>query len=93
MTDFYALVAPFVAGMVISVFYLGSLWLTARQIPKTDHPHLLIAISFIGRVGITLLAFYLAANNHWQGLLACFLGFFTLRAALMRWQVAKMKVS
>jgi F1F0 ATPase subunit 2 len=93
MADFYGLLVSFVAGMGISVFYLGSLWLTARQIPRTDHPHLLIAISFLARIGLTLLAFYLAANNQWQGLLACFLGFFTLRAVLMRWQVAKLEVS
>lgn len=93
MTDFYALVSSFVAGMGISLFYLGGLWLTAHQVPRTDHPHLLMAISFVGRIGLTLVALYLVANSQWQRLLACFLGFFMLRAVLMRWQVRKIEVS
>jgi len=93
MTDFYALVSSFVVGMGISVFYLGGLWLTARQIPRSDNPHLLMVVSFVGRIGLTVLAFFLVANGQWQRLLACFLGFFLLRAVLMRWQVGKMEVS
>jgi F1F0 ATPase subunit 2 len=93
MTDFYALVSSFAAGAGIGAFYLGSLWLTAHYIPRTEHPHLLMATSLVGRIGLTLVALYLVANGQWQRLLACFLGFFMLRAVLMHWQVRKMEVS
>ena len=93
VNDLYPLLAAFVAGVAIGMFYFGGLWLTMRQIPRASQPQLLMGVSFVGRVGLTFLAFYVVAGSHWQRLLACFLGFFLLRTVLMRWQVRKMEVS
>ena len=81
------------AGIAISTFYFGGLWLTMRQIPRASQPQLLMAASFLGRIGVALLAFYLVAGGHWQRLVACFLGFLLLRTVLMRWQAGKLEVS
>jgi F1F0 ATPase subunit 2 len=89
--DLYTLLLAFVAGVAISMFYFGGLWLTMRQIPRTRQPQLLMVVSFLGRTGAILLGFYLVAGGRWQRLLACFLGFFLLRTILMRWQVGKLE--
>jgi F1F0 ATPase subunit 2 len=93
VNDLYPLLFAFVAGLAIGMLYLGGLWLTMRQIPRASQPQLLMGVSFLGRIGLTFIAFYLVAGSHWQRLLACFLGFFLLRTVLIRWQVRKLKVS
>ncbi len=84
MTEFYFYLFNFAAGAGLGFFYFGGLWLTVRQLAKTDQPALLMSASFIGRLGFTLLGFYLVADGYWERLLVAVLGFFLVRLLLVR---------
>ncbi len=84
MNEFYVYLLNFVAGAALGFFYFGGLWLTVRQLAKRDQPLLLMAISFIGRLALTLLGFYLVAGGHWERLLIAIGGFFLARLLLVK---------
>lgn len=82
------LVLQLTAGIGISIFYYGSLWLTIRTLPLVRRPKLFMLGSFIGRMVIILSALYLAIVNmdgRWERLLACMLGFLLMRTYLIRY--------
>ncbi|MDH4267296.1 MAG: ATP synthase subunit I, partial [Deltaproteobacteria bacterium] len=65
-------------------FYFGILWLTVKHLPRVRRPALLFLGSFWGRLGITLIGFYLIMGGEGQRLLACLLGFLLVRSVLVR---------
>jgi len=75
----------FIVGLLLGLFFFGALWLTVRQIPNSRHPGLLLFISFLGRMGLILFAFYLIVKDgQWQNLLICLTGFILMRLVLLR---------
>lgn len=80
-------VIAFVIGASLGLFYFGGLWLTLQQLPVTQHPYRLISLSFIFRLGITLLVVSLIlSSNSVYGvvpLLICCLGFLAVRTSLI----------
>ncbi|MBD2512430.1 ATP synthase subunit I [Nostoc muscorum FACHB-395] len=46
-------------GIALGLAYFGGLWLTVRQLSRSQNPAMLTWISFLGRTGIILLGFYL----------------------------------
>lgn len=85
MTEFYVyLFFNFTAGIGLGFFYFGGLWLTVRQLAKTDQPYLWMGLSFLGRLGLILFGFYLVSDGHWERLLAAIAGFFLTRFILVR---------
>lgn len=71
-------------GFGMGIFYFSSLWVTVRQLPKTQQPILLIVGSLLGRLSITILGFYLVMDGSWQRLLIALLGFVLARSILIR---------
>lgn len=84
MNELYLYLFNFVAGAGLGFFYFGGLWLTVRQLAKTEQPILWMGLSFLGRLGLTLFGFYLVADGHWERLLAAIAGFFLARLLLVR---------
>jgi F1F0 ATPase subunit 2 len=85
--NFLHLAIAFAAGMGLGVFYFGSLWLTVQELSTTQRPFLLLASSFLGRLGLTMVGFYLVMGSHWEALLAAVLGFMLTRSLLIqRWR-------
>lgn len=72
------------AGLGLGVFYFGGLWLTVRRLPTARHAPLLVMASAFARTAITLVGFYLVAGGQWQRLFLCLLGFFSVRAIMVR---------
>lgn len=86
MTDYIWLIGTaFVPGIVLGIFYFGSLWITVRQLPTTVYPVRLFIGSWLGRLVITLLGFYLVMNGQWQRVLVCLAGFVIARMLLIRY--------
>lgn len=82
------LVLQLTAGIGISIFYYGSLWMTIRTLSLVHHPKLFMLGSFIGRTILILSALYLTVANmdgRWERLLAWLLGFFLMRMYLIRY--------
>ncbi|RFS20183.1 ATP synthase subunit I [Chitinophaga silvatica] len=65
----------FIAGIAIGILFFGGLWWTTRKALTSKKPAILFAISFVVRLGITILLFYALSGGHWEELLVCFGGF------------------
>jgi len=74
----------FLVGMGTGIVYFGGLWWTVRQLPFVRQPGLLTMGSFLVRTGISLTAFYLASEGHWERILISLLGFIIIRGFLVR---------
>ena len=89
MNDLNFLVLALITGIGLGLIYFGGLWLTVRQLPHTRYPLLLTVSSFVGRIGISLLGFYLvlaSRHSNWVilHLMACLLMFFWMRNVLVQ---------
>ena len=82
LSDEYCLV--FVAGVIIGLFYFGSLWLTVRLAQNLPYKTPLACISFVGRLTIVFVAFYIIMAGRWERLAAALLGFFLARVSIIR---------
>jgi len=78
------LAMAFLVGMGTGIVYFGGLWWTVRQLPFIRQPALLTIGSFLVRTGISLTAFYLASEGHWERILISLLGFIIIRGLLVR---------
>ncbi len=72
------------AGMMLGGFFFGSLWITVRQLPTTGWPIRLVVGSYIGRMAIAFLGFYLIMQSDWKRAIAGLFGFLTVRFILVQ---------
>jgi len=79
-----ALFIPFIAGGLIGWVYFSGLWETVRRLPEARNPHWLMMLSFLSRTVFALGGFYILADGQWQRMTAALLGFFIVRAILVR---------
>lgn len=80
--QFLFILSTFIPGIILGIFYFGSLWITVRQLPTTAYPVRLFIGSWLGRMAIALLGFYLVMNGQWQRVLICLAGFIVARIIL-----------
>lgn len=74
----------FVAGTALGSFFFGSLWLTVRELPTTGWPIRLVIGSYVGRMVIAFLGFYLIVQGGWHRAIAGLLGFLVMRLVFVR---------
>jgi F1F0 ATPase subunit 2 len=89
----WLLISAFLPGVVLGIFYFGSLWITVQQLPTTAYPVRLFIGSFIGRMAVTLIGFYLVMNGQWQRVLICLVGFVGARILLTRFWGPKPEIN
>ena len=77
------ILSAFIPGFILGIFYFASLWITVRQLPTTAYPVRLFIGSWLGRIVITLLGFYLVMDGQWQKALICLGGFILARIILI----------
>jgi len=73
-----------ISGMALGLVYFGGLWLTVRRLPCVARPALLMACSYLGRLGVTITGFCVLGAGSWQRLLALLCGFMVTRTVLVR---------
>ncbi|MFP4006449.1 MAG: ATP synthase subunit I [Spirulinaceae cyanobacterium] len=73
-----------VPGFALGIFYFGSLWITVRELPITQWPIRLIVGSYISRLIIAGLGFYLIMDGHWERSIFAIMGFILARTLLIR---------
>lgn len=83
MNDFLPMMIVGGAGLLLGLLFFGSLWVTVHQGASSDRPALWFVGSFLLRMPLALVAFYLIAGTHWQRLLACLIGFAIARFIVM----------
>lgn len=71
-----------VGGAILGGLYFGALWLTVRQLPTTVWPVRLFIGSYLGRLAIALIGFFLIMQGDWQRAIAGLVGFVLARVAL-----------
>jgi F1F0 ATPase subunit 2 len=77
-------------GFALGLFYFSCLWFTVQNLPRTQHPMLLMVGSAVARLSVALLGFYLTSGGQWESLLIALVGFLLARTLLIaRWQPQK----
>jgi len=85
MNAIFMLTPQWLAGLLLGGVFFGGLWFTVQKSLASTQPALWLMGSFVLRMGMTALGFYVLAGTQWQRWLACLLGFFLARAIVMRW--------
>ena len=71
------------AGGLLGAIFFGGLWWTVRKGISSRRPALWFFGSLLLRSIIVLVGFYLVANDEWQRLLPCLIGFVTAQLVVM----------
>ena len=86
MNDWMSLLLTAIGGVCLGLFYFGSLWITVRQLSTTQWPIHLFVGSYLGRLTIAGLGFYLLIDGSWQRAIAGLFGFiFARTVSIERW--------
>lgn len=99
MNNIYLSLFTLPLGFALGIFYFSSLWLTVRKLPTIKWPIRLFIGSYLGRMGITVVGFYLIMAGHWERPLIGLVGFMVARSILVNhwglqqplWQQSKQK--
>jgi len=78
------LVAVFLAGALLGLFYFVGLWFTLRSIHTVRQPGLLLLFSYVVRVAVVMLAFYFIMAGDWKRIIVCLVGFLVMRYFMIR---------
>lgn len=84
MPGYLYLSYSFAVGAGLGILYFGGLWVTVKSLPNARYPSLLSLGSYLGRIGMLLLGFYLVMDQHWMPLLVCMVGFLVTRLWMVR---------
>ncbi|MGD0819579.1 MAG: ATP synthase subunit I [Desulfomonilia bacterium] len=89
----YYLVFTFGAGMALGAFFSLNLWSSVRRMTDEQTPWYFMYSSFMLRILVVVLGFYLVMAGRWERLVAAFLGFVLVREIMVRRLGRKPKVS
>ncbi|MDR0361631.1 MAG: ATP synthase subunit I [Planctomycetota bacterium] len=84
MTVVLNLVAPWLSGVGLGVFFFVGLWWTIHRGVGSRHAALWFAGSTLVRIGVALAGMYWSTGGRWEKLLACVLGFIVARVLVTR---------
>lgn len=79
-----AIAVALIIGMVLGLFFFGTLWLTVRRVPHSRHPAGLVFGSLLGRLAVVLAGFFLLMDGSWERPVACLAGFIVARQVMLR---------
>ncbi len=85
MNEILNSVLPFIAGLLLGIFFFGGLWFTVKKLAASKMPALLVLGSFIFRVGIVLIGFYFIGLGDWKKLIVCLIGFVAARFVVIHY--------
>lgn len=84
MNDYWVLIASFITGAALGIFFFGGLWWTVLKGVQSKRPGLMFSLSMLIRTGVVLAGFVIISQGHIERLALCLLGFFIARGAVMR---------
>ncbi len=82
--DALKLVALVLAGCGIGLLFFSGLWFTVQGIVRQKHSGLILAVSFIVRMGLVVVSFYFLMAHDWKRLVALVIGFTLARIVMIR---------
>ena len=84
MKEVLGLVAPWLGGVGLGIFFFGGLWWTVRRGIRSRYAAVWFTGSLLLRAGVTLAGIYWFTAGRWEKLLACVLGFIIARVLVTR---------
>ena len=82
--NFASLLLMALLGAVLGTAYMAGLWINVQRVMRARRPGVVLAAGAALRITLLLGAFYLAAGDDWQRLVACLLGFLLTRLIVTR---------
>ncbi len=85
MNGTYYIVFAFAVGMALGAFFSLNLWSSVQRMTDEETPWYILYGSFMLRISVVLLGFYLVMDGHWERMMAALAGFVLMREILVRW--------
>ncbi|MFH1217007.1 MAG: ATP synthase subunit I [Pseudomonadota bacterium] len=82
--DWFILSAMLPLGFLLGVFYFKGLWTTLNRLPTATGFGGRMIASFMIRLCLLILSFYLLMGNDWKRLIALTIGFWFSRLVMIR---------
>lgn len=92
MIEKVAMVAVFLAGLLLGGFFFGGLLWTVERGLAAKNPAFWFLGSWIVRIAVVLGTFYLVSTGGWERMFVCFAGFFIARFVLIRFTRASKRM-
>lgn len=80
---FILIIYPVAVGLLLGLFYYGTLWLILQRLPQLKHPAAWIGLGLLLRTMTVVFILYLLFADSWQQLLIALSGMLTSRALLV----------
>ena len=84
-----AVILSLLAGAALGLIFFLGLWKTVQRMSRVKRPYLWVFASFLIRVSIVLLGFYLIMQVQWQLMAVALLGFIFARLGVVRYTMRK----
>jgi F1F0 ATPase subunit 2 len=78
------LLLAFLIGVLAGTVFFGGLWWTVRRLRAGPWLPVYLLTSFLLRMGAAVFLIFVAADGHWERLLACLVGLLLARAIWIR---------
>lgn len=89
MNEVLFMIVSLISGVILGILFFGGLWFTVRKAMASKIPTLWFLGSFIFRIGIVLVGFYLIMqHSNWLNGLICLVGFIAARFIVLRFTKA-----
>jgi len=85
MNNVAALGLAFAVGVVLGVFYFGTLWLVVRRLDRLAWPALWLGVTGMLRLAVVLVLFTLVLGTRWERLVVALVAFLAVRVVLTGW--------
>jgi F1F0 ATPase subunit 2 len=84
MSEWLWLAVSALAGALLGLAYFGGLWLTIKKLRQSARPAWLLAASYIIRLAVVLVGFYLVSAGRIERLAVSLLAFLIARFLMIR---------
>ncbi len=84
MSGIYHIVFAFAVGMGLGSFFSLNLWSSVQRMTDEETPWYILYGSFMLRISVVLLGFYLVMDGHLERMIAALGGFVLMREILVR---------
>jgi F1F0 ATPase subunit 2 len=89
MNETVNIILAFLAGLVLGTLFFGGLWFTVKRAVASTNPSIVILVSFVLRMAIVLVGFYLVGSGNLQRFVIALAGFIIARFLVIHFTKTK----
>jgi F1F0 ATPase subunit 2 len=79
MNEILFMILAFILGLALGLLFFGGLWFTIEKTINAKMPGIWVLGSFLLRVSIVMIGFYIISQGSWQRIIICLLGLIAAR--------------